>query len=108
VILKNADLLASLYVEDLGGAVAASRDVLAVMAEAHAADDALMNEGVYEVNVKHALHLRVENGVPISAELLVLSWERFDIEVTEVVTNRRGSARATHASMVGGRMANLW
>lgn len=70
VVLENADLLAGLDVEDLGGPVAAGGDELAVVAEADAADDAAVVEGVQEVDVQHAAGHGVEDGVPVVADAL--------------------------------------
>lgn len=46
IVLKNADLLSSVDIENLSGSVAASGDILAIVAEANAADDALVLQSV--------------------------------------------------------------
>ena len=82
VILKNADLLSSLDIENLGRTVATSGNILAVMAETNAADDTLVSQGVYQVDVKDALDLRVENGVPVVASLLVVRCHSIDLKIS--------------------------
>lgn len=103
VVLQDANLFASLDVKDLGGAIAAGGNVLAVVAKSHAADDALVGERMDQIDVENTLDGRVENGVPVAALLLVVRRDRFDLEVTERIAD---AARADHA-LVRGRVADL-
>lgn len=106
VVLENTDLLTSLNVENLGRSVAASGDVLTIVTEPHAAHNAFVAEGMDQVDIQNALHLGVEDGIPVVASLLVVGSHSIDLEIAEGVTNGR-SARTTHASVVGSGMADL-
>lgn len=103
MILQDADLFTSLDVKDLGGAVAASCNIFAVVAEPHAADHTLVGERVHQVDIEHALNGRVEDGVPVAAVLLVVRRNRLDLEVAKRIAN---AASATHAR-IRSRMADL-
>lgn len=107
VVLENADLLSSADVKDLGGPVAASSDVLAVLAEADAANNAVVLQRVDQVDVENALDLGVEDGMPVAASLLVVGGYGVEVEFTESVADRRRRAGAPHASVVGGRLVDL-
>ena len=60
-----ADLLTGPYVEDLGTAIATSRDVLPVVAEANAAHNTLMGKVVDQVNFESAALAWIVNGMPV-------------------------------------------
>lgn len=108
VVLEDAHLFARLDVKDLGRLVAAGGDVLAVVAEPDAADDALVGERVDQVDVEDALDLRVEDGIPVVARLLVVRCHGVDLEVAQRVADGRGrGAGAAHASVVRRRVAHL-
>jgi hypothetical protein len=79
VVLEDADLLSSSDVEDLGWAVAASSNILAVSAESHTAHDALVLKGVDEIHVQSARNGWVENGKPVRLDLLAVSWQLLEI-----------------------------
>lgn len=104
VVLEDADLFASLDIKDLSRAVAAGGDVLAVVAEADAADDALVGEGVDEVDIEDALDLGVEDGVPVIAGLLVVGGDSVNLEVAQGVSHGGGTGAE---AVVGGGMADL-
>lgn len=104
MILQGEDLLTRLDVKDLRRAVAAGGNVLAVMAESHAADDTLVGERVDQVDVKNALNLGVEDGVPVIASLLVVRSNRINLEITKRVSHGR---RAWAEAVVGRRVADL-
>lgn len=106
VILQHANLFARLDIKDLRRPIAASGNIFAVVAESDAADDALVGERVDKVDVEDALNLRVEDGIPIAARLLVVRRHRVHLEIAERIAHRR-HARATHAGMVRSRMADL-
>lgn len=72
IVLQHTDLVSRDDVVDLGRLVAPSRDVLAIHAEANAADDALVRQGVDQVHIEHAWNSRVEDDEPIIPCLLVL------------------------------------
>lgn len=72
VVLQHADLVSRDDIVDLGRLVAASRDVLAIHAEANTADDALVGQGMDQVHIEHAWNSRVEDDEPIIPCLLVL------------------------------------
>lgn len=106
MILENTNLLTSLHVKDLGRSVATSRNILSIMTESDAAHNTFVVERVDKVDVENALHLRVEDGIPVLARLLVVRSHRINFEIAQGVSHR-GRTRATHASMVGSRVADL-
>lgn len=61
------DELSALNLEDLGRSVAASSDVSAIMAKAHAAHNTGVRETVDEVDVQDPARSRVEDCEPIWA-----------------------------------------
>lgn len=107
MVLQDAHLLTSLDIEDLGRLVAAGGDILAVVAEANAANDALVGERVNQVDIQDALHLRVEDGIPVVARLLVVRRNGVDFKVAQRVADGRGRGAGTHASVVRRRVAHL-
>lgn len=107
MVLQDAHLLTSLDIENLGRLVAAGGDILAVVAEANAANDALVGERVDQVDIQDALHLRVEDGIPVVARLLVVRRNGVDFEVTQRVADGRGRGAGTHASVIRRRVAHL-
>ena len=100
-----AQFLAGLYVEDLRRPVAASRNVLPIVAEAHAADDALVMERVNQINVQQARDLLVEDTDPIVASLLVVGRDLVDVELTQ---NAPWLGMVVHAAAVRCGVADLW
>jgi hypothetical protein len=106
VVLKNTNLLTSLHVKDLGRSVAASRNILSIVTEPHTANHTFVVERVDKVDIENALHLRVEDGIPVLARLLVVGSHSINFEIAQSVSHGR-SARAPHASVVGSRVANL-
>jgi hypothetical protein len=106
VILEHANLLTGLNIKDLSRSVATSCDIFAVMTEPHTAHDTFVVEGVDKIDVKNALHLRVEDGVPIVSGLLVVRSHVINFEVAECVSHG-GGMRTSHSSVVGSRVANL-
>lgn len=93
MVFQDAHLLTSLDIENLGRLVAASGDVLAVVAKANTANNALVGERVDQVDIQNALHLRVENGIPVVTRLLVMRRDGVDFEVTQSVADGRGEGR---------------
>lgn len=77
------------------------------MAKANTADNALVGEGVDQVDIQNALHLRVEDGIPVVARLLVVRRDGVDFEITQGVADGRGRGAGTHASVIRRRMAHL-
>lgn len=89
VVLKNADLLSSVDIENLSGSVAASGDILAIVAEANAADYTLVLQSVEEINVKNPWNLRVEDGEPIRLDLLLVIREALEVQLCQCISNIR-------------------
>jgi hypothetical protein len=107
LILQHADLVAGLDVVDLGRSVAARGHVFAVVAEADAADDALVNQRVDELNIQHARNVLVEDGEPVVARLLGVGRKAVRVQVAQsIVDEGAGGARMRRhgASVVGGRL----
>lgn len=75
VVLQMTDLSAVPNVEDLCRSVASSCNESTISAETHAADDTLVSQVMYQVNVKSPLHLRIEHCVPIFTLLLEVWWK---------------------------------
>lgn len=107
MVFQDAHLLTGLDIENLGRLVAAGGDILAVVAEANTANNALVSERVDQVDIQDALHLRVENGVPVVARLLVVGCDSVDFQVTQSVADGRGRGAGTHASVIRRRVAHL-
>ena len=107
MILQNTDLLATGNIENLSRLVAPSCDVFTVLAEANAANNAVVLERVDQIDIENSLDLGVEDGVPFIARLLVVGSKRIQLEIPEGIADwrRRGSG-ATHAGVVGGRLAD--
>lgn len=105
MVLQNTNLLASLHIVDLSGSVAARGNVLAVVTEPHAADNAVVAERVDQVDVEDACDGRVENGVPVIALLLMVGWHRLQVNVEHVAGRRR--CPVAHARVVGRVVAHL-
>lgn len=82
VILEHADLLSGDNVENLSTSVTSGSNVLAISREANAADDGLVLEGVEQVDIKELWHSRVENGEPISINLLLALRQALEIELS--------------------------
>lgn len=87
LVLKNADLHSGVDIEDLSGSVAASGNILAIVAEAHAADDALMLQSVEQIDVKNPWNLRVEDGEPIGLDLLLVIREALEVQLCQCISN---------------------
>ena len=87
IVLKNADLLSAVDIEDLSRSVAASGNVLAIVAEANAADDALVLQSVEQINVKNPWNLRVEDGEPIRLDLLLVVREALEVQLCQCISN---------------------
>lgn len=102
VVLQHADLIPRDNIVDLGRLVAPSRDVLAIHAEANAADYALVRQGMDQVHIEHAWNSRVEDDEPIIPCLLVLRRQALDIEITEGVVGRM--MRLGHPGVIRGRV----
>jgi len=99
VVLEDAELVAGPDVVDLRGPVAARGDVLAVLAEADAAHDALVRERVDQIHVERARHRLVEDDEPVVARLLEVGREALHVQVAE------GVAGVGHLQTgVGGRV----
>ena len=82
VILEHADLLSGDNVENLSTFVTSGSNVLAISREANAADDGLVLEGVEQVDIKELWHSWVENGEPISINLLLALRQALEIELS--------------------------
>lgn len=104
VILKDAQLLASLHVEDLGRPVAPSRNVFAIVAEPHAAHYAVVVERVDQIHVQRARDLFVEDADPFIAGLLVV---RGDLVKVELAQDAPRLGMMVHAAVVGRGVADL-
>lgn len=87
VILQMAHLLAGVDIEDLSGAVAASRDKATVLAEANAADDALMGQVMNQIHIESAADVGVEDGMPVIALALEVGRELVGLILRKLVAN---------------------
>jgi hypothetical protein len=78
-VLKMRDRVTSLDIENLGRAVATSRNPPTIQTEAYTANHALMWQVMDQVDIKHAPGARVEDSKPIAALLLQVLWQLLDI-----------------------------
>lgn len=86
-IRQVADLLTSVDIEDLGGAVATSCDVSAIGAESYAAHNALMRKVVNELDVQLTSCSRVEDGEPVITLSLQVRRKLIWIVLGQLVTD---------------------
>lgn len=106
MIFKHANLFTGLNIENLSGSVAASCNIFAVVTKSNTANDTFVVERVDEVDIKDSLHLRIEDGVPILASLLVVGSHSINLKVAKCVSHSR-CMRPAHSTVVGSRVANL-
>ena len=107
LILQDAELLASLHIVDLSRTVAAGGNVLAIHAEPHAANNALMLESMDQLNIQYPGNSCVEDDPPIILHLLDMIWEAVRIKFAQSVgLSRRGWRLVvlSHPGVVRGRM----
>lgn len=97
-ILQSRNILAGGNIEDLSRTVASGRNVLAIAAESHAADDAVMDKMVHQLDVQNSLHLRVENRIPVGTLPLLRRRQVVRVPVGETV-----SGTLPHESLTGRR-----
>lgn len=76
-----------MHVEDLRTPVAACSDEATIVAEAYAADNTRVREGVHKVNVQFALNARVEHGVPIITSVLEMWRKLVWLELGQCITD---------------------
>jgi hypothetical protein len=79
------DLLASLDIEDLSRAVAASSDESSITTETNTADDTLMGQVMDELNIQDAADAGVEDGVPILTFALEVVGQSLDLQIYQLV-----------------------
>jgi hypothetical protein len=72
LILENTDLLSRDDIEDLSRSVAASGNILSIVAESNTANNTLMLKSVDKINIQHTRNLWVENCEPIRFNLLLV------------------------------------
>jgi hypothetical protein len=70
VVLQDAELLARVYVVNLGRAVATSSHKFAVCTESHTANHAFVLECMCQIDVQYARDVLIEDGKPILTRLL--------------------------------------
>jgi len=83
VVLEHTNLFSGLHIEDLSRSIATSCNIFAVVTESHTANHTLMVQRVDEVDIEDALHLGVEDGIPIISRLLVVGGDVVNFEITE-------------------------
>ncbi len=77
------------------------------MAEPHAADNALVLEGVNQVHIQNSWHGLVEDGPPVVPDLLDVARQALRVEIAQgIVVRLRGRRRRVlgHPGVVGRRM----
>ena len=77
------------------------------MAEPHAADNALVLEGVHQVHVQNSWDSLVKNGPPVVPDLLNVARQALRVEIAQgIVVRLRGGRRRVlgHPGVVGRRM----
>jgi hypothetical protein len=70
--LKNANFLASYDIEDLRGPIAASGDVLSIMAKSDTTNYTFVGQGVKKINIKNSRHSWIKDSKPIFRYLLLV------------------------------------
>ena len=86
LVLKSRDVLSGGHVKDLRRPIAARGQVLAVTAEANAANNTVMDKVVHQLHVQNALHFRVENRIPVSSLTLLRDGQVIGVPVSQHVT----------------------
>ena len=117
LVLQSGDVLTSGHVKNLSGAVATGGQVFSIPTETNAANNAVMDEMVDELDVQHSLHLGVEDGVPVGSLSLLRSRQVIGVPVGQHVSRtlahdgltRRGRARQLrgHARVRIGQLVGL-
>lgn len=92
LILESGHILTGGHVEDLSRAIAARRQVLAVTAEAHTANDAIVIQMMHQLHIEDTLDLGVEHGVPIGTLTLLRRRQIIRIPVCQHVSRTFGCA----------------
>lgn len=85
--MKNAHLLASDNIENLGRSVATGGNILAIMTETNAADNTLVVEIVDKINVQHTRDFWVEDCEPIRLDLLQMRRKALEVQLGERISN---------------------
>lgn len=102
--------LASLDVKNLSGAVATRSDVTTVGAEADAAHNTLVRQGVDQVDVQDTADTRVENGEPIRAFPLEPLVNMLRVQLSQGIADVRGGSRKSIRRLMelSGRGSGAW
>lgn len=87
-------LLAALDIVDLRAAIAARGDEPTILAEAHAADHALVRKVVDQLDVQPSLHSRVEHRVPVLSHSLQVGRKLLGVEIGQLVADALQLGRA--------------
>jgi hypothetical protein len=85
--LELTDFLASVDIVYLGRAIAACRNVLAILAEADTTYDTFVQEIVKELDIKNSSQIRVEHSEPITSYTLLFRRQVIRVQVGQFVAN---------------------
>lgn len=91
--MEYTNLLTGGHIVDLSRPVAASRNVLAIMAKAHTADNTLVLKGVHQLDIEHAGNGLVKDDPPVIPNLLYVVRKTIGVKLAQVVASRRRRRR---------------
>ena len=94
--------MTSYDVENLGGTIASSSNILSVMTESNTAHDTLVLESVEKIHIQYARNLGVEDREPIGLDLLLVCWETLKIQFCQSISDSELVVLIWHW------VANLW
>ena len=81
IVLKNANLLARVDIIDLGRPITAGCHIFTISAEPDTADNALVLQGVHQIDVENAGDRLIEHRPPIILDLLDVARETLRVDL---------------------------
>ena len=100
--MELTDFLPSVDIVYLGRAIAACRNILAILAEADTAYDTFVQKIVKELDIKNPGQIRVEDGEPITSYTLLLRRQVIGVQVGQFVADSLRRRRIETATWRSG------
>ena len=89
LVLQEGNLLSGIYFKYLCRAIAACSDISAIMTEPNTANDTFMYQMMYKVDVKHPLHLWIEDSKPVCPFDSQIVWKLLWIKIGKGIADSR-------------------
>jgi hypothetical protein len=103
LILESEKFCARDNIEDLCRAIAACGNKFSVVAESDTAYNALVLEGMDKIHIEDAGYHGVKNSKPICLDLLLMSWQALEIQLSKRISNTELSS-----SVIRDWVSDLW